>query len=411
MTGVESLFKLDKARLWKGSVFPKTEATNGLVSGSAAYWQILKALPEDAPKAWPALRDQLAGLNARAAYFAAKEGDVSIREAKREYSRRSPYQIPRIKGTYALHQLRLLLGNETFLKAMDAAFTANANRDVTAEELVAALSKSAGRDVAAFLAPWIEAKGFPDPKVTVTTAKDGDAWTVSLVVTQSGAPYHFLGSVAIDAGGKRLVKPYEVKGDRTELTFSVPQEPGKVVFDAGRDIPVPLANPYSFVNFSDDFKRTKVVYGTTRQIEANHTLALRFQTTLADSYSEELPPVVKDAEITDEELAASDLFLLGPPSDNALVARALAKLPVTFGKGFFTYDGTTYARPDDGLYLCLPSPWNPERVVWLFAGNSALELHQMTKAYTVGLPQWALWRGDEIKTQGWAPVDRFVFGL
>jgi hypothetical protein len=406
VTGVESLFKLDKAKLWRGSVFPKTEGTNGLVSGSAAYWQMLKGLPDETPKAWTSLRDQLAGLNARAAYFAAKEGDVSIREAKREYSRRSPYQIPRIKGTYALHQLRLLLGNETFLKAMDAAFTANANRDVTAEQLVAALSNSAGRDVAAFLAPWIEAKGFPDPKVTVTTSKDGDAWTVSLVVTQSGAPYHFLGSVAIDAGGKRLVKPYEVKGERTELTFSVPQEPGKVVFDAGRDIPVPLANPYSFVNFSDDFKRAKVVYGTTRQIEANHTLALRFQTTLADSYSEELPPVVKDAEISEEELAASDLFLLGPPSDNSLVARILEKLPVTFGKGFFTYNGTTYARPDDGLYLCLPSPWNPERVVWLFAGNSALELHQMTKVYTPGLPQWAHWRGDEIKTQGWAPVDR-----
>ena len=406
LAGVEGLLKLDKEKLWKGSVFPGTEGTNGLISGSAAYWQILKALPDEAPKAFTSLRDQLAGLNARAVYFAAKEGDVSIGEAKREYGRRSPYQIPRIKGTYALHQLRLLLGNETFLKAMETAFTANANRVVTADQLVAALSKGAGRDVAPFLAPWIEAKGLPDPKVAVTTAKEGDAWTVSLVVTQAKSPYHFLGSVSIDAGGKRLVKPYEVKGERTELKFSVPQEPGRIVFDAGRDLPVPLENPYSFVNFSDDFKRAKVVYGTSRQIEANHTLALRFQTTLADGYSEELPPVVKDAEITDEELAASDLFLLGPPSDNALVARALGKLPVTFGRGFFTYEGTTYSRPDDGLYLCVPNPWNPERVAWLFAGNSALELHQMTKAYTVGLPQWALWRGDEIKTQGWAPPTR-----
>ena len=414
VAGLGSLFELDKAKLWKGSVFPKTDAENGLVSGSAAYWQILKSLPDDAAKAHTALRDQLAGLNARAAYFAAKEGDVAIRDAKREYGRRSPYQIPRIKGTFALHQLRLLLGNEAFLRAMDAAFTANRNRDVTTAQLVAALSGAAGRDVAPLLAPWIEAKGFPDPKVEAKATKEGDAWTVSLVVTQAGTPYHFLGSVAIDAGGKRLVRPYEVKGERTELAFSVPQKPERVVFDAGRDIPVPLANPYSFVNFSDDFTRTKIVYGTTRQIEANHTLALRFQTTLADSYSEELPPVVKDAELAEEELAASDLFLLGPPSDNSLVARVLDKLdklPVAFGKGFFTYDGATYARPDDGLYLCLPSPWNPERVVWLFAGNSALELHQMTKTYTGSLPQRTLWRGDEIKSQGWAPVDRFVFPL
>lgn len=411
LAGVEARFKLDKPKLWKGSVFPKTEAENGLVSGSAAYWQILKGLPDDAAKAHVALRDQLAGLNARAAYFAAAEGDVAMREARREYGRRSPYQIPRIKGTFALHQLRLLLGNDTFLKAMDAAFTANRNRDVTTAALVAALSGAAGRDVAPFLAPWIEGKGFPDPKVEARAEPDGEEWKVTLVVTQAGSPYHFLGSVAIDAGGKRLVRPYEVKGERTELTFNVPKKPERVVFDAGRDIPVLLANPNSFVTFSDAFERTKIVYGTTRQVEANHTLALRFQATLADAYSEELPPVVKDAEIGEDALAASDLFLLGPPSDNALVARVLEKLPVTFGKGFFTYDGATYPRPDDGLYLCVPSPWSPGRVVWLFAANSALQLHQMTKAYTGSLPQWAIWRGDEVKSQGWAPVARFVFEL
>jgi len=406
---VEAFLKVDKTRLWRGSVFPRSEGTNGLVSGSAAYWQLLKGLPEDAAKAHASLRDQLAGLNARAAYFAATEGDVAIRDARREYARRSPYQIPRIKGTFALHQLRLLLGNETFLAAMDAAFTANAGRDVTAAELVAALSKGAGRDVAPFLSPWIEETGFPDPRVEARAAADGDAWKVTLVVTQAGRPYHLLGSVAIDAGGKRHVMPYEVKGARTELSFAVPRKPSRLVFDAGRDVPVPLENPYAFVNFTDDFTRTKVVYGTTRQVEANHTLALRFQTTLADSYSEELPPVVKDSELTDDELASSDLFLLGGPSDNALVARLAEKLPARLGPGWFSREGTTWARPDDGLYLCVPNPWNPERVAWLFAANSALELHQMTKSWGGSLPQWAVFRGDEVKAQGWAPVARFVF--
>ncbi|MFN7986248.1 MAG: C45 family autoproteolytic acyltransferase/hydrolase [Thermoanaerobaculia bacterium] len=409
VTAVEALLKPDKAKLWKGSVFPKTEGTNGLVSGSAAYWQILKGLPEDAPKAFASLRDQLSMLNARAAYFAAKEGDVAVREATREYGRRSPYQIPRIKGTFALHQLRLLLGNEKFLAATDAAFTANAGREVAAADLVAAISKGAGRDVAPFLAPWIEEKGFPDPKVEARAAKEGDSWKVTLVVSQAGRPYHLLGSVAIDVDGKRILKPYEVDGARTELSFAVPGKPSRVAFDAGRDVPVPLGNPYAFVNFSDDFTKAKVVYGTSRQVEANHTLALRFQTLLADSYSEELPPVVKDTELADEELAASDLFVLGAPSDNALAARVAGKLPAAFGKGFFRRDGTTYARPDDGLYVCVPNPWNPARVAWLYAANSALELHQMTKSYAGSLPQWAVFRGDEVKAQGWAPVDRFVF--
>ena len=409
VTAVEERAKYDAAKLWKGSVFPATEGTNGLVSGAAAYWRILKGLPDDPAKAFGSLRDELAGLNARAAYFAAKEGDVAIRAATREYGRRSPYQIPRIKGTFALHQLRLLLGNEGFRAATHAAFTGNGGREVTAEGLVQALSKGAGRDVAPFLAPWIEERGFPDPKVEARASKDGKGWRVTLVVTQPGRPYHLLGSVAIDAGGKRLVKPYEVQGARTQLSFSVPDRPERVVFDAGRDVPVGLSNPYSFVSFTDDFERTRVVYGTTRQIEANHTLALRFQALLADTYSEELPPVVKDSELTDEELAASDLFVLGAPSDSSLAARLAGKLPVTFGKGWFRYEGKTYGRPDDGLYLCLPNPWNPDRVVWLFAANSALQLHQMTKAWGGSLPQWAVFRGDSVKAQGWMPLSPFVF--
>jgi hypothetical protein len=407
-TAVEERLKFDKSRLWKGSVFPKTEGTNGLVSGAAAYWQLLKGLPADTGKAFTSLRDQLSMLNARAAYFAAKEGDVAIREATREYGRRSPYQIPRVKGTFAFHQLRLLLGNEAFRAATEAALTANAGRELAAAELVAALSKGAGRDVAPFLAPWIEEGGFPDPKVEAKAEKEGDGWKVTLVVTQGGRPYHLLGSVAIDAGGKRLLKPYEVKGERTELTYTLADRPTRLLFDAGRDVAVPLGNPYAFVNFTDDFRRARIVYGTSRQIEANHTLALRFQTLVADSYSEELPPVAKDSELTDEELGAGDLFVLGAPSDNALAARLAEKLPASFGRGWFAYDGKTYARPDEGLYLCVPNPWNPARVVWLFSANSALQLHQMTKGWGGSLPQWAVFRSDEVKAQGWAPVDRFV---
>jgi hypothetical protein len=118
---------------------------------------------------------------------------------------------------------------------------------------------------------------------------------------------------------------------------------------------------------------------------------------------------VRDSELTDEELAGSDLFLLGGPADNAVVARLAGKLPAALAKGSFAFEGKTYARSDEGLYLCVPNPWNPKRVAWVFAANSALQLHQMTKGWAGSLPQWAVYRGDEAKAQGWAPVDRFVF--
>jgi general secretion pathway protein L len=38
------------------------------------------------------------------------------------------------------------------------------------------------------------------------------------------------------------------------------------------------------------------VYGTTRQVEANHTAALRFQTVLAEQFTEVFSPLRQDAE-------------------------------------------------------------------------------------------------------------------
>ncbi len=404
---VESAWKVDRDRLWRGTVGPKGDADAWLVSGGAAYWQMLHGLPDDPQKARESLADQLAALNARALYFAAREGDVAAKDARRAYDRYGLYQIPRIKGTFALHQLRLLLGSEAFLAAMDAAWSANAGKDLSTAEFVAALGKASGRDLAPFLSPWIERTGLPDPRPEVSVARAKGGYRVTLRVTQKGTPYRLLGSVAIESPGKRVLKPFDVSGAESTAVFTVPDRPTRVVFDAGNDVPVPGRSPYSFVTFTDDFSRTRIVHGTSRQIEASRTLALRLQTALADAFSEVLPPVVKDCEVTDAELSASDLVLLGGPEDNSLVARVLTKLPARLGKGAFRFAGRTQADPDDGLFLCVPSPWNPERVVWLFAGNSALELFRMTNAPSFSLPQWAVFHGDEVKAKGWLPVPGF----
>ena len=43
------------------------------------------------------------------------------------------------------------------------------------------------------------------------------------------------------------------------------------------------------------------------------------------------------------QLAAHDLFVLGDPRDNALLARLLPQLPVEAGPGLFRFQGPTYA--------------------------------------------------------------------
>jgi hypothetical protein len=153
------------------------------------------------------------------------------------------------------------------------------------------------------------------------------------------------------------------------------------------------------------------VYGTARQAEANRTLALRFQSVLADAFSETLPPVVQDAEADAARLAAHDLFVLGDPRDNALLARLVPELPVETGPGFFRFQGAAYADERDGLYLALPSPFAPQRVLHVLLSNSPLQLHEMTRTYRPGLPAWAVFRGEKVESEGHFPIERFELAV
>ena len=411
VSAVRERATVEPRRLWHGSLVPATDADNWLTSASAAYWQMLHGLPDSAEKAFPALRDQLAELNNRLLYTISREGDMPAVAATRRYDRFRDYQLPRLRGTFLLHQLRLLLGNETFLRVMDDVHARWAGRPITTAEFVAAASASAGRDVAPIVRQWTEREGLPDPHPTASVQRKGEAWTLRLEVAQPASAWHLLGTVAIDMADTRVVRPFEVPGERTTVELDLPSRPSRVLFNAGWDFPVRHERFYTWASWPEDFHRTLIVYGTSREIEANHTLALRFQSTLADGFSEILPPVVKDCELSAADAAGHDLVVLGQREDNVLLERLADRLPVETGKNFFRWRGRTYSAPDDGLLIVLPNPSNPARVLYLFLANSALELHAMTRTYPINLPSWALFKGDEVKDKGPHGVERFILEL
>jgi hypothetical protein len=115
-----------------------------------------------------------------------------------------------------------------------------------------------------------------------------------------------------------------------------------------------------------------------------------------------LLPLKTDAEISDAELATSDLVIFGGPAENGLVARLKAegKLPFEVGSGWFKWQGRTYGRPDDGLLAAFPNPWNPKRMMVLVCANSRVQQWAMTKTIPRGLPGWSLFRGSEIQQKG-----------
>ena len=259
---------------------------------------------------------------------------------------------------------------------------------------MALASEIAKKDVRPVLAPWIERSDVPDPVVSARAAKAADGTFLLTVKVAHDRPWRYAAAVAI-AGEKGLrYERVEVSKAEETFTFSSKEQPLRVTFDAAADVPVARDGGLALTSVLDDFSALLWVRGTSREVEANRTLALLWRDVVADASVEVLPPLVADAEVSDADLASHDLVVVGGPEDNAVAARMAArgKLPLETGRGYFRWQGKTYARPDEGLAVAFPNPWNPKRVAFLYLANSKVQAWRMLKGWQRGLPSWAIWK-------------------
>ena len=413
LAAMKEAYTFDAKGLWTGTVKPATDADNWFTSASAATWQQLKNLPGTAPKAFETLSEALADLTTRHLWLSAREGALAPLATTTAYDRYGAYQIPRIRGVFALHQLRLHLGNAAFAKAMGAVHDRFKGKPARTADILKTLSAGAGREVAPLLLPWLERADLPAPKVQVTMQKGEQGYTVKVDIEQTAFAYPLVASLSLETEKGARLERLELKGTQASFSFPSTARPTRVVFNAGQDLPLLRANFWVPGNVLDDWSATRLVYGTTREVEAQRTLALTYRDALADNMTEVLLPTVPDAEVSETELLASDLVVFGGPAENGLTARLQAegKLPLDAGPGWFRWQGKVYGRLDDGLLAAFPNPWNPKRMLVLVLANSRVQQWAMTKTIPRGLPGWTLYRGSEVQQKGHAQAEGLVVDL
>jgi hypothetical protein len=414
-SGLASSLPYPQARLWSNTVFPATDAENWFVSASAAYQRLLRNLPEETAAAAGSLRDGLAAANSQLLFITGREGRRSALEGARAYDSFGFSAVPRIRGLFLLHQLRLYLGNDrfaSFMKLLHERFREKPLANAMFSDL---LQKGVGLPgLRGFVDQWLRRSDLPAPKVSarrVAPAAENGKWRVLLEIEQpAGSAYHFLTTVAVETAKKTHWRVVEVPAAGPVAALELGDKPLGLLFNAGADLAVENPRFYTYANFSDNysdnFADTWIVYGTGRQIEANHTLALRYRAILADVFSEILPPVKKESELDEEELGRHNLIVLGGAADNGLAAAAAEKLGLSLGKNWFAWQGKVCGHEADGLVATYPNPWNPKKTLSLVIANSALQLWQMTKSYAP-LPSWALYRGERIVERGYHMPEEF----
>lgn len=401
--------------LWRGSVRPAADADNWFTAGSAAYHALLKKLPAEPEKAAEVLREALGELGTRHAWLATRDSITPPLLTRAAYDRYGASQGPRVRGTLALHQARLTLGNARFGKAMLAVHQRFAGKAASTAEVLKVAGEAAGADLGPVVRPWLERDDLPDPSFTVAVTPEPPAasaaaagaqppgrWRATLTVRQA-PPWRYVTTVAFEGATSVRHERLEVEPGERTVTFELAERPARVRLVAGAEVATPREQPYQLPSMLDDFARLVWVQGTGRELEANHSLSLLWREVVADAFVETPPPLRQDAELSDAELAAADLVVVGGPADNQVAARlqAMGALPLQAGPGWFRFQGRLYPRPEEGISLAIANPWNPRRAVYLVAANSKVQLWRMVKGYQRGLPGWAVWREGDVKAKGY----------
>jgi hypothetical protein len=101
--------------------------------------------------------------------------------------------------------------------------------------------------------------------------------------------------------------------------------------------------------------------------------------------------VVKDTELTDQQIKDSNIVLWGDPSSNKVLARIIDKLPLKWTPENVTIGATTVPAANHVPLLIYPNPLNPHRYVVLNSGFTFRENEYLNNAkQNAKLPDWAL---------------------
>ncbi|QDU78681.1 Prolyl oligopeptidase family protein [Polystyrenella longa] len=101
--------------------------------------------------------------------------------------------------------------------------------------------------------------------------------------------------------------------------------------------------------------------------------------------------VVSDAELTDEQIVASNLILFGDPASNKVLARISDQLPIQWTPEAISVGSKKYDASHHALILIYPNPLNPQKYVVLNSGFTFREYDYLNNARQVPkLPDWAI---------------------
>lgn len=238
----------------------------------------------------------------------------------------------------------------------------------------------------------IDAQLLSQNRVDVKT-KNVTAFSLKMAAGES--PLDMTQPVTVQVDGMKLEAPRPMSDRSWEVSFHksgdswqtgpATYEPGQLVKKHNLQGPIDDAFMDSFLFVSPSGTCASPTVDKWVQSELKHAIVHWRQQFRGDAR------VMKDTEITEKEIASSNLVLWGDPQSNQLIKKIAAKLPIQWTKDAIIVGDKQYPADHHAPVLIFPNPLNPEKYVVLNSGFTYREYAYLNNARQVPmLPDWAI---------------------
>jgi hypothetical protein len=292
------------------------------------------------------------------------------------------------RGAFVCHMLRRIVGDDRFfqifreykdLRLRSRAPVSTAHFQKMAEDAY-------GKPLDWFFSQWAKemesAKGTELPQLKldrVTATKGEEGWRVCGNLLQVGGAF-FRVPIELALDTEKGLERQEIWQDErdVEFEFHTLSKPKKLTVDPENDILKVQRMPHQLFRFWDVYPDLVVVYGTVAEADANRTAAERFD----DEYLGLGHEIIKaDTNVTEEDLKTECVALFGRPATNMISQQFKDIFPMEFDEGKFTWQGTTYDQPTQGVAQIAENPLDPRSVIVLYAGLSGDAIQRLCDLY------------------------------
>lgn len=184
-------------------------------------------------------------------------------------------------------------------------------------------------------------------------------------------------AVTFAPGGDLLdpARPLTVVWNETDIRTAELQN-GKTTLAAPDYPPAPLLKRPELAGPMKDVQTTPfaIVLGTLSPDPRMQAFCERHAQNLVrgwQDWQKHPPRFFRDVDLTDQDMTAFSLILVGGPEANAITRKLWNSLPLRIEGSRVILDGHPFAAPDSAVQMAYPHPRNPNRYVLVVAATSA----------------------------------------